>query len=396
MKTLVTLLAVFSCVLLYAGAKDTVMLGEVVKQETATTNIHEFESPFMDLKYRLGHKLSDALGEYSSVYIKKYGNGQLASLAVRGTSASQTEVQWNGIKLNMPSLGQVDLSLFTIGMQDELSMVRTGSQGTIGGTLKLNNDVKPDSGFSVNTTFRMGSFHTYEGLASVQYAKRGFWGVTRFNYLSSQNDYRYRNIFEAGNPYKTQTNAAVQQFSFLQQLSGRLNENNELNFYIWLNGAQRQIPPIMSKPGSRESQDDRSARVMANWKGVVKQVKLQFTSAYLYDKIYYKNPDAYIDAPSFTHAFRNNFSVSYLFPVNLALSSELHYDYEQASDSNYTGTKTRNTLSWRTYLDYYLLGKFRLHGGFREDLVDKKLSAFAPEVSFNYLEKITGGFSYAE
>ncbi len=395
MKLQVTTLLAFIISLLKAGTKDTLTLGEVVKIEQAATNVHDYESPFIDLKYRTGDKLSDALYEYSSVYLKKYGSGQLASLAVRGTSASQTEVQWNGIKLNMPNLGQVDLSLFTIGVQDELQLVRSGTQGTIGGTLKMNNTVKIDSGFSVAGTFRAGSFNTYEGLADVQYSKGRFAGATKVSYLSAKNDFSYRNMFEAGNPLRIEANAAVQQFSALQQVSGKLNEHNDLHFFFWLTEAHRQIPPVMSKPNSNEIQDDRSVRVMGNWNGRINLLKLQFTSAYLYDAIHYKNPESHIDAPSFTHAFRNSFSASYYFPINLTWKTELHYDYESAADSNFTGLKSRNTLSLRSYADYYLLGKLRFHAGFRQDLVDKKLSAFAPEFSLNYLQNFSKGHSFS-
>lgn len=395
MKLILTYVAVFYSTLLMADEKkDTIMLSEVVKVEVASTKIQDYESPFADLKYKVAGRLGDALGEYSSVYIKKYGRGQLASLAVRGTSATQSEIQWNGIKLNMPSLGQVDLSLFTIGMQDELQLVRTGSQGTIGGTLKMNNEIKLDSGFTVNTIFRLGSFNTYEAMADVQYARSGFFGATKFTYSTSQNDFKYRNSYEFGNPYRKQQNAAIQQLSFLQQLSGRLNENQELNFYLWLNSAQRQIPPVMSKADSKESQDDYSMRAMGNWKGKFKLLKLGFSSAYLFDRIIYRNPDALIDAPSSTYAFRNTFTASYFFPFHLAINGELHYDHEQANVSEYGRPKMRNIISVRTYTDYYLRNNFRFHAGFREDLVDKRLSAFAPEFSFNYLGRFAVQHKY--
>ena len=98
------------------GIKDTIRLDEVVKIEQAPAN--NDASPFTDVKYRQGERLSDALNEFSSVYVKSYGSGGLASLAIQGTSAEQTAIEWNGVKINAPSLGQVDLSLFMLGMQD--------------------------------------------------------------------------------------------------------------------------------------------------------------------------------------------------------------------------------------------------------------------------------------
>ncbi len=143
---------------IFAGVgKDTIALNEVVKVEKVSNDVGN-SSPFTDLKYKMGERLSDALGEFSSIYVKSYGSGGLATLAISGTLAEQTEIEWNGMRLNSPSLGQQDLSLFFIGMQDEMQLVRTGYQGNIGGILRFNNEVKRDSGFSVGAMFRAGSF----------------------------------------------------------------------------------------------------------------------------------------------------------------------------------------------------------------------------------------------
>ena len=189
MKTLLTFLFLICLLTIKAERKDTVMLDEVVKIENLSSN--NFQSPFTEMKYQNGKRLSDALGEFSSVYVKNYGVGQLSSIAVRGTSASQTEVQWNGIKLNSPSLGQCDLSLFTLGMQQDLQLVRTGYRGTIGGTLQMNNELKIDSGISANLSLRAGSFKTFEGIGSVQYARKNISGATSFSYLTAENGFQF-------------------------------------------------------------------------------------------------------------------------------------------------------------------------------------------------------------
>ena len=90
MKTLLTFLFLICLLTTQGERKDTVMLDEVVKIEKLSSN--NFQSPFTEMKYQNGKRLSDALGEFSSVYVKNYGVGQLSSISVRGTSGSQTEV----------------------------------------------------------------------------------------------------------------------------------------------------------------------------------------------------------------------------------------------------------------------------------------------------------------
>ncbi|MCX6199883.1 MAG: TonB-dependent receptor plug domain-containing protein [Bacteroidetes bacterium] len=385
MKTVTTFLFLICLLTAQAERKDTVMLDEVVKIEKLSSN--NFQSPFTEMKYQNGKRLSDVLGEFSSVYVKNYGVGQLSSIAVRGTSASQTEVQWNGIKLNSPSLGQCDLSLFTLGMQQDLQLVRTGYRGTIGGTLQMNNVLKIDSGISANLSLRAGSFKTFEGIGSVQYARKNISGTSSFSYLSAENNFQFQNIFKEGHPYQTQTNAVVRQLSFLQQLGGKINSHNELNFNLWLTEADRQIPPIMSKDAASESQYDYSLRSMLNWKAKYKLLKLSFTSAYIQDKLRYKNTEALIDETSLMQAFRNAFTTTYSFPFNLVLNAELNYDLERANVRAYGEAKSRNIFGMKFYTDYYLTNGLKFHFGFREDIVGKKPSVFAPELAINFSKR---------
>src|SRR5688500_5950650 len=47
--------------------------------------------------------LSDQLIDETSFYLKTYGNNQLSTITIRGTTASQTAVLWNGININSPT-----------------------------------------------------------------------------------------------------------------------------------------------------------------------------------------------------------------------------------------------------------------------------------------------------
>jgi iron complex outermembrane receptor protein len=386
MKAVFLIASVLFTSALFAGIKDTVALEEVIKLEKVSRD--DINTPLTEIKYQQGKKLSDVLGEFSSVYVKNYGNGQLASLAVRGTSAAQTEVQWNGIKLNSPVLGQVDLSLFAVGLQDELSLARTGYKGTIGGTLLLQNQWKKEEGLSADVAFRAGSFKTYEALGSLNYRKGKVGGSTRVSYLSCANNFCFKNTFREGHPLQQQQNAQVRLLSFLQQLQVNVNANNTLGFYLWLNEAQRQIPPIMSKVNGREKQYDYSLRTMAEWKGNFKQLRVAFTSAYLADKLRYMNPDALLDETTLTTAVRNNFKAAYTFTVPVVVSAEMNYDYEQAEVKSYYQLRTRHIAGARLYADYYHTSGLKVHAGFREDVVDAQFSPFAPEVALSYLKKI--------
>ena len=49
--------------------------------------------------------LAELLTDHTSIYIKSLGTGALSTASFRGTSASQTRVNWNGINITPPLSG---------------------------------------------------------------------------------------------------------------------------------------------------------------------------------------------------------------------------------------------------------------------------------------------------
>src|SRR5690606_34422940 len=67
-----------------------------------------------------GRSLGDLLQQNSGLYLRQYGEGMVASVTIRGTSAGHTAVFWNGLPVNSPSLGQSDFSLIPNEAVDEV------------------------------------------------------------------------------------------------------------------------------------------------------------------------------------------------------------------------------------------------------------------------------------
>ncbi|MFN8298721.1 MAG: TonB-dependent receptor plug domain-containing protein [Chitinophagales bacterium] len=370
---------------------DTFYLPVVVKTEVFTSG--KTMNSFEQLELKAGRRLSDVLSEASSVYVKNYGNGQLASLAIRGTSSTQTEVQWEGIKLNNAALGQTDLSLFLLGLHDRLSLARTGYRGTIGGTVQMNS-IGIDSGIQISGLLRAGSFGTLEGYAGLDYAGGNWSGQTRLVYQTSKNDFLFRNTYKEGAPREKQTNARVRTVAFLQNAKWRINEHNELLLAFWLTDANRQLAPIMSKPGTREQQFDNSLRFIAAWKGSFHNIQISFKSAMLTDAIRYQNPESKIDSKSQTQAWRSIATICYQPIAKLALMGEMNYDLERGLVPAYDTDKIRQTGGVRVYADYYPSKAFTVHAGFRQDVMNSSLSPFAPELWLHYRFSNEGGHGF--
>ena len=62
------------------------------------------------LKENIALSMADVLTFNSPIFVKNYGRATLSTVAFRGTSASHTQVTWNGMRINSPMLGTVDFS----------------------------------------------------------------------------------------------------------------------------------------------------------------------------------------------------------------------------------------------------------------------------------------------
>jgi iron complex outermembrane receptor protein len=344
--------------------------------------------PLTDLKYQSGKRLSDVLGEISSVYIKSYGSGQLASITIRGTTAAQTEIQWNGIRLNQPTLGQIDLSLLTMGMQDEFGMASYSGNLSIGGVVAVNNIAKFCNCLSAEGTLRYGSFKSFQSYAGMQYGHKRMSGATKISYLSSANNFKYRNDYKQGKPYEVQQNAQTKLFSFIQQMNAKIDTYNQVSVILWLNEADRQIAPIVSKPDSKESQADESIRAMAMWKAKYESytrgnLQMGLTSAYMNESLLYVNPEAKMNALTRTNVVRNIFNAAYSYK-RLEVYGAINYDYEQANVASYQDKKVRHITGVQVNAHYIFNNSITLALGLRQDLLNTQASPFSPSLGLGY------------
>ena len=118
--------------------------------------------------------VSDLLEKNSSIFIKKYGKGQLSSISIRGTGASHTQIYWNGFKINSPTLGQTDLSLLPLFFLQEAnvnygsSSILDGSGG-LGGSVQLKNSVKWKNGLHFILRKEFASFSNSVSKYGISY-----------------------------------------------------------------------------------------------------------------------------------------------------------------------------------------------------------------------------------
>src|SRR6476469_9204389 len=86
--------------------------------------------------------VSDLLSNQSTVHIKSYGNGNIATTSLRGGSSYQTALLWNGLNIQNAMLGMPDLSIIPTLFFDNVTVEYGGGSalwgsGAVGGCIHL-------------------------------------------------------------------------------------------------------------------------------------------------------------------------------------------------------------------------------------------------------------------
>ncbi len=140
--------------------------------------------------------LTQLLKQNTAVFVKEYGNAMLASIALRGTSATHTQIVWNGIPVNSILNGQTDLNSFSPGGFDEIFIKEGGSSvsfgsGAIGGVIFLIDKISFTKKFHLSNHTKIGSFKT--GLNRFKIISSNHKTYTKFSFQTqkSKNNYPY-------------------------------------------------------------------------------------------------------------------------------------------------------------------------------------------------------------
>ncbi len=158
----------------------------------------------------LNNRLSDVLTKESSVFVKQYGPGNLASISVRGTSSSQNQVFWNGIPMSSVTLGQVNLNLIRPLTSNSIKMIFGGGEsgsypGAIGSSIYLNNvlEFKKKTAFSYSGYY--GAFESYRqnGIIAISDTTKAI--MFSWNSARSLNNFEYYNTYNGAYQLREET-----------------------------------------------------------------------------------------------------------------------------------------------------------------------------------------------
>jgi len=415
-----TLLFVFPRMSFAQGIRDSVFnikpvqitADYIFKQEEAGMKISEVDSlVFID---KANESLSQLLSENTSVFIKDYGRGALATASFRGTAASHTQVRWNGININSPMTGMVDFSLIPVYIIDELSLTHGAASmrdqsGGLGGVININNTPDWSKPFSLKYIQGIGSYDTYSEFIKLTYGSSQVQFKTSVYHNQSDNDYPFINRrIKDYDPATGEMNyrkvkneqADYKVYGIMQEAYWKVTDHIVWKANYWGQKADRSIPTVLSYEGGNEA--NMNQQVDEDHKGVT-ETKFYFAQADLKLRLGYDSKDLHyssqnyvpgkglismIDSKSKAKTYSGHIDFAAWNQEDLKFTASFSYDrndvdtYESVNKTTYE--ENRDYFSLFCSLSKSFGERLNLNLMDRQDVIDGKIVDNVPYLGFDY------------
>ena len=293
--------------------------------------------------------------------------GSLADISIRGTSAEQNAILWNGFNINVPNIGLSDFALVPGSFFNKIEILYGGASsiygnGIIGGSVHLENEPVFSNQKSFDISSSVGSFDIFNENLRAVIANDQLYSVTALTLNSAENNFPFTNTTEINSPEERQTNAKSYSNGIMQQFSDKLTDSQTLDAAVWYQYANREIPPELTESVSKADIIDESLRSTLQWKKTTDDMSFIAKGAYFYDfenytdplsSIYSKiiNNTGIIDLEMNKHFFcracaeandsGKTHSASEIQDNSFDFNAGINYTLNEADISDYDGSKQR-------------------------------------------------------
>ncbi|MBE6306277.1 MAG: TonB-dependent receptor [Bacteroidales bacterium] len=374
----------------------------------------------MALKENIALSMADVLAFNSSIFVKNYGRATLSTVAFRGTSASHTQVTWNGMKINNPMLGMTDFSMIPSYFIDDASLLHGTSSvnetgGGLGGAVKLSTKPARNEGFGLQYIQGVGSFSTFDEFLRLTYGNDHWQSSTRVVYSSSPNDYEYRNhdkkinvydedmnIIDQYYPIERNRSGAFKDFHLLQEVYYNTGKGDCIGLNAWYINSNRELAMLTVDYGDdtefENRQREQTFRGVVSWNHLREKWRLDAKATYMYTWLAYdykRDLGNGIMAPmtasrsyinTISGAIDSEYFVSDKWLVTASLSVSQHFVRSQdkniilqEGDKGIVGyNKGRFEMSGSVSAKWQPIERLGLSVVMREELVGNKWSPLIP------------------
>lgn len=319
--------------------------------------------------------LAQLLALSSPVFIKAYGQGQLATTSFRGAGAEHTAILWNGINLQNSMNGQTDFSLLPAGFMNEVAVQFGGNaslygSGAIGGAILLNNHAAFEKPLTLNYQSSFGSFGLRQHWLGFAYGrKRYYLKLKAFNSIA-ENNFQFRNYSLADKPLQLLRNASTNANGVMAEAGYKINTKQTLNVRYWYQYANRNIPPTIGMDVNAAYQVDESNRLAIEWKRATAKKQTIVRGALLTEMLNYQDPATDITGISHSTAWITELDHTQIISKRIQLNAGFNYTRTNATNKNYSKAALRNSLAAFTSANIKLHPKWLVTLNARQELTD--------------------------
>ncbi|WP_018343074.1 TonB-dependent receptor plug domain-containing protein [Cytophaga aurantiaca] len=329
--------------------------------------------------------LADVLSNQSSVYIKSYGVSSIASISIRGGSASQTQTTMNGMIMNSPTTGQVDYStipsfVFTNLRVQYGSQVSLMGSGAIGGSIHLSNDADFVKRKQLSISYQQASFGSMLPILSTRIGDSIQQLYAAVYCKQTTNDIFY---FDQGE--KKQLNHAKQKQAGMYLDYSRRIKNHTLKYWLWYQQFDKQIPGTIGVPFSDAQQYDRNWKQGLQWMYAKRRTVIQSRVGYQSDKMNYQSDTTNIHSIINSQLIQAELEYRYQLNSNVLLLAGTQAIFQEASSDNFSEpTVHQNKIGFFLSSNIKLFNKkLILVPAIRKDWVNTWIP-FTPSLGMDY------------
>ena len=379
------------------GLNDTILLPQgmvVANSFLGAEHLNGFTGTKLDsvtLNAYQGQSVADVLSETTPVFVKSYGIGSLATVSFRGTGASHTQLFWNGIPANTPTLGHTDLALVPIAFADQLYLGHGGASlglgsGGLGGAVNLKGNTRFDDGFRGQVFLRTASFGDHRVSTQLRYGKGKLQAVTRWYAIQAENNFEYRNTSRINEPVEEMEHAGLEQSGLQQELYWRPSSTNRVAVRYMYAGSDRQLPGLLTSTAiSQQDQQDQVHRAMAEWENTaMTDWRWLARTGYTHDQLQYQDRSAQIFSRFATDGFHPTLQAQYTGLQNWTLKAKANLDYFQASSTGIGSRQQQVRPGGQIQGEWQAHHRLSLNTLVRQEWNNEERLPLQPAVGINY------------
>ncbi len=329
------------------------------------------------------NNLAELLAAETGTFIKSYGLGSLATSSVRGGSAGHTLVLWNGLPVQSPMLGQLDLSLLPVQSMESIRFDRGGNtalwgSGAVGGVLDLRNQADFSQRLQVASLTQIGSFGQFQQQLKLRLGNAKLQAITRLSHQEAENDFTY--LPAPGVPERRQSNARLFQQYLIQDLYWKINERHHLSVHFWQQESDRHIPPTNVQTRSEAHQDDRATRLILDFQKRGKKGMWQIKTGFFNEYLNYFDDQILLESRSRFRTYLSELTARWSLNSQHSLLIGNTHTYIQAWSAGYRENipaeyKTALFASWK-----YKAAQLQTQISLRQEMVDGELIPLVPSL----------------